>query len=187
MMKSYSSTLSASFIYLTTALLISALVSCDKRMSREIELITKLQEKLDSNHLNLNLDADLFRARAEHIDQTLRTFENHYKNTMSKELGDNLSKFKNFYKIYLRNTSVHDESMKEQVELTSQLQKLMTDLQNGKMTKNEFKMYYRTEKTDVDILIRKSKDLGKLMYEIEPEYLRINEYLEPIADKIGPK
>lgn len=187
MMKSYLTTLLLPFVYFTASLLISMSVSCTQSASKEKELITQLQEKLDSNQVNLHLDADLFRARAEHIDQTLRTFGNHYKSTMSKELGDNLSKYKNFKKIYLRNAATHSKSMKEQVELVSQLEKLMTDLKDGKLTKDEFKIYYRTEKTDVDILLLKSKDLGMQLYEIEPEYTRITNYLNPIAEKLELK
>lgn len=170
-------------LIIACSLLISV-ASCSGRYSEEIKYVEVLQEQLDSNQQNLNLDAPLFQLRAEHIESTLRTFANDYNQTMSKELGDNLSKYKNVQKIYKRNSNNYNLCLKEQEELSNQLDNLAKDVQSGKLSKEEFKTYYRTEKTDINELIRKSKEINKNLYEIESEYTRLTEYFEPLLAQL---
>ena len=152
--------------------------------TEEIKRVEELQELLNENEKNLNLDVSLFKLRAEHIETTLRTFRNDYTKIMSKELGDNLSKYKNLKKIYTYNSGKYDANVKEQVELSSQLENLIQDLKAGKLSKEEFKSYYRTEKADIEQLIAASKDIGKRMYEIEPEFIRLDTYFQPLLEKL---
>ena len=146
----------------------------------------KLQAQLNANKVNLNLDAPLFKLRADHIETTLRVFRNDYKKMMSKELGDNLSKYKNYQKIYRRSIRKHEESMKEQKSLTEQLDNLHKGVIAGEITKEEFKVYYRTEKIDVEKQLQRSKEISKSLYEIEPEYTRLTTYFEPLLAELQP-
>jgi len=180
---SLSPTKSLLVLVLACSLIIN-LASCANSYSEELKHVEELQEVLEANKANLKLDAPLFKLRVEHIESTLRTFTNDYKETMSKELGDNLSKYKNCKKIYARSIKNYDESVKEQEALEVQLSKLKAGLKAGEMSKDEFKTYYRTEKTDVEQLISKSKEVSKRVYEIEPEYTRLTEYFQPIVAKI---
>lgn len=173
-----------SFVFACSLLITVA--SCSGRFAKELKLVNQLEQQLDSNQQNLNLDAPLFQIRAEHIESTLRTFTNDYKEEMTKELGDNLSKYKNFQKIYKRQTNTYYDCVKEQEALRKQLENLTKDLENGKWSKEEFKTYYSTEKTDVNLLISKSKEIGKNLYEIEPEYTRLTAYFEPILAEMQP-
>lgn len=175
--KTYISALSV-FIF---AVLLSG---CMINHTEEIKRVEELQELLNENEKNLNLDVSLFKLRAEHIETTLRTFRNDYTKIMSKELGDNLSKYKNLKKIYTYNSGKYDANVKEQVELSSQLENLIQDLKAGKLSKEEFKSYYRTEKADIEQLIAASKDIGKRMYEIEPEFIRLDTYFQPLLEKL---
>lgn len=174
-------------VFVATCIVAIFFTSCSYRYSDELKVVKDLQERLDSNEANLNLDAPLFSLRAEHIETTLRTFKNDYTKTMSKELGDNLSKYKNFKKIYMRGIRKYDDCVKEQAELVTQLSNLSISLGAGELTKEEFKSYFRKEKIDVENLLRESKTIGKNLYEIEPEYTRITEYLEPIIANIEIK
>ncbi len=167
------------------ALLIT-LTSCGIKFSEEIEHVKKLQAQLEANKENLNLDAPLFKLRADHVESTLRTFRNKYKQRMSKELGDNLSKYKNYKKIYLRSVRKYEESVKEQEALTKQLDNLRKSIKSGQITKDEFKVYHRTEKMDVEKLLQQSKEISKNLYEIEPEYRRLTAYFEPLLTELQP-
>lgn len=166
--------------------LLITLSSCGGKFSEEIKHVEELQAQLEANKENLNLDAPLFRLRAGHVETTLRTFRNDYKESMSKELGDNLSKYKNYKKIYMRSVRKHEESMKEQESLTQQLSNLLKSVRSGEISKDEFKVYYRTEKLDVDKLRQKSKEISKSLYEIEPEYIRLTAYFEPFLIALQP-
>ncbi len=186
MFKNSRSTPKSLYTHLIACSLVILFAACSGRFLEEIRHIEQLQERLDSNQQNLNLDVSIFQLRAEHIENTLRAFTNDYSDTMSKELGDNLSKYKNFKKIYNRHTNNLNQCKKEQEELSKQLENLTADLKAGKLSKDEFKSYYRTEKADIDALISKSKNLGKSLYEIEPEYTRITAYLEPFLREMKP-
>jgi hypothetical protein len=181
---SYSLKITTAFVLAYSLLII--LSSCGRIFSEEIKYVEKLQAQLNANKVNLNLDAPLFKLRADHIETTLRVFRNDYKKMMSKELGDNLSKYKNYQKIYRRSIRKHEESMKEQKSLTEQLDNLHKGVTAGEITKEEFKVYYRTEKIDVEKQLQRSKEISKSLYEIEPEYTRLTTYFEPLLAKLQP-
>ena len=67
--------------------------------------------------------------------------------------------------------------MKEQNELKKQLDNLMLDIQNKTISTEEFKQYIKKERTDIDELISRSKDIKKSFYEIEPEYNKLSKTL----------
>ena len=86
----------------------------------------------------------------------------------------------------MRSVRKHEESMKEQESLTQQLSNLLKSVRSGEISKDEFKVYYRTEKLDVDKLRQKSKEISKSLYEIEPEYIRLTAYFEPFLIALQP-
>ena len=164
--------------------MIVAVVACSSSHSEEIKLTESLMKKLEQNESTLSLDIVLFTQRTEHIERVLASFKNTYTDTIGKELGDNLSRLNVLRKIYERNTGSYYENIKNQEELKKQLNNLKTDLKNGEISKKEFKAYYKTESEDIEELIIKSKELNKSYYELEPEYTRITEYLEPFKANI---
>lgn len=170
------------FSVLSFALLI--VTSSCQNHKEELKHLGNLQETLESNNEYLDLDIPLFKTRIEFIDKTLRTFRNNYTDTMSLELGNSLSRYKAIKKIYTKNTTQYSKNKKDQMELKTQLENLKTDLNNGKLTKEEFKGFFNTEKTDVLALIESSKYIKKTLYEVEPDYKRITEELLPILEQI---
>ena len=65
-----------------------------------------------------------------------------------------------------------------------QLSALKQDLKAGKLSKQEFKNYFATEKLDVEKLLTSSRLVNKTLYEVEPDYIRITKYLQPFLAKI---
>lgn len=184
MFKNNNSKLQCLWLLVLACSLVITATSCGDRFAEEIKYVEQLQQTLDSNEQTLNIDVNLLVSRAERIESTLLTFTNKYKDTMSKELGDNLSKYKNFKKIYSRKSNNYEECVKEQAALQKQLDNLLRDTKNGVFSKDEFKTYYNTEKTDLQLLVQKSQDIEKTLYEIEPEYNRLAEYFKPLLEEL---
>lgn len=157
--------------------------SCNK-YEEELHHLNDLQETLQANKDNFDLDIPLFDTRIEFIEKTLRTFANDYTDTMSLELGNKLSRYKAIKKIYSKSVKEYNRNELEQSELEKQLANLKTDLKNGKFSKDEFKGYYNTEKTDVQALVASTNSVKKTLYEVEPDYKRITEELLPILEEI---
>jgi undecaprenyl pyrophosphate synthase len=159
-------------------------ISCTNSHKEELKHLNALQEQLDSNAENLNIDDPIFSARAKYIDSVLRIFKNKYTGNMDENLGNNLSRYKAIKKNYTHQTRELEKSRKEQSELTKQLENLAKDVHDGKLSKDEFKSYYSTEKIDVQALIAASSNIKKTLYEVEPEYARITKDLQPYLDSM---
>lgn len=163
-------------------LLSISIYSCSNKYEQELLHIEALTEKLETSKGNFDLDIPLFESRISYIKSTLRFFRNDYKDTISLELGNNLSRYKAISKIYLKKTGEFRSNEKDQNELELQLSNLKADLLNGKLTKDEFKNYYQTEKADIEKLINSSLSVKKNLYEVEPEYSRITKALNPLME-----
>jgi hypothetical protein len=168
----------------TTAFaLLVTFYACTNKFSEEIKLTNELTAQLDQNDDNKNIDIKSIKDRASEIEILTETFRTQYTDTVSKELGDNLTRLNVLRKIYTRNVGYYAENTKNQVELQEQLANLITDLENNKLTKEEFKAYFKTEKDDITQHIDQCKRVRSNLYEVEPEYTRLMAYLQPfIAD-----
>lgn len=150
----------------------------------ELAHLSELTDILEANKKNFDLDIPLFETRKEFIESTLNTFRNNYTDTMSLELGNSLSRYKAIKKIYNKNISAFNENLKDQEELEKQLENLKTDLKNNKLTKEEFKAYYNTEKMDVLALVNSCKNVKKILYQVEPDYKRVTEEVIPLLESL---
>lgn len=170
----------------TTAFaLLITLYGCSSKFSEEIKVTKELAKQLEQNDDNKNIDIKSIKDRAAEVDLLILTFKTQYTDTVSKELGDNLTKLKVLKKIYTRNVGRYAENKKNQIELKEQLTNLLTDLENNKITKEEFKAYFKTEKDDVTQHIEQCNDVSRTLYEVEPEYTRLMEYLQPFIAKLN--
>jgi hypothetical protein len=152
---------------------------CSRLHQEELKHLTGLQDSLKQNQENLSLDISIFSYRAKYIDSVLLVFQNHYTDTIGFEMGNNLSRYKSIRKVYKHNMGQFNSNLKEQKALEKQLSNLGQDLEAGKLSKQEFKNYYASEKLDVDKLVTSSRLVKKTVYEVEPDYIRITKYMQP--------
>lgn len=164
--------------------IIQLFFSACQNHKKELKYLNALQVKLEENNSNFDLDITLFETRTSFIQNTLRTFKNDYNDTLSLDLGNALSRYKGIRKIYDNHILNYLKNKKEQTELEKQLKDLEADLRSGKLSKEEFKTYFNTEKIDVEALIKSTTITRKTLYEVEPEYTRITKYLIPILDSL---
>jgi hypothetical protein len=150
----------------------------------ELAKVAELETLLAKNEPNLKVDDLLFTARLAEMDKILRAFRNNYKEDMTEELGNDLSKFHVIRKIYTRKLADYGFQQKEQEELLAQVASLKADVQSGALSKDTFKEYFRRESDDITKLTITSKKIKKTLYELEPEYTRLYKSLKPISDTI---
>jgi hypothetical protein len=168
---------------LISLVILLSITSCNTR-GPELEKVAELEKLLSQNEPNLKVDDLLFNARLDEMDEMLRAFKNHYKETMTEELGNELGKFHVIRKIYTKKLANYGIQQKEQKELIAQLASLRVDVQNGTLSKEAFKAYYRQESDDISKLTITSQEIKKTLYELEPEYTRLYQSLKPISDTI---
>ncbi len=83
-----------------TIFLISVLSSaCQGKFEEENKHIENLKTQLATNKPNADIDIGLFESRIGFIESTLMIFANDYKESMSLELGNSLSRYKAIKKI----------------------------------------------------------------------------------------
>jgi len=157
---------------------------CSRIHQEELKHVFAMQDSLTLNQENLLMDISIFNYRAKYIDSVLLVFHNNYTDSMGFEMGNNLSRYKSIRKVYKFNAGKFNSNLKEQSALNEQLSALKQDLKAGKLSKQEFKNYFATEKLDVEKLLTSSRLVNKTLYEVEPDYIRITKYLQPFLAKI---
>lgn len=162
--------------------LLLSITSCNS--GPELAKVAELENLLAQNEPNLKVDDLLFNARLAEMDEMLRAFKNYYKEDMTEELGNELSKFHVIRKIYTKKLADYGIQRKEQEEIIAQVASLKVDVQNGALSKEAFKEYFRRESDDITKLTITSIEIKKTLYELEPEYTRLYMSLKPISDTI---
>lgn len=160
------------------------LQSCSLQFKEEIALVEDLQEKLLANRENIDLDATDFKARVDEIKMNTSFLKVNYTDSISLEFGNQMDKYRGLKKIYQFQSGTLSECQKEQEALEKQLDNLLHDLKKGKLSKEEFKTYYKKEKTDVEQLLDKSKNIEKKLVEVEPEFRRISQWVYAEIEKL---
>ena len=172
-----------SYLYKSKSILILSifglltLSNCRSLNNEKIKAIQELQDTLILNQENLSIDITLFKYRIEAIEQTIRNYRINYKGTINQDLGLQLSRFKVLKKIYSKQIGEYDFCYKEQKELTTQMRNLLSDVESNSLSKNEFKQYFAKEKKDIYELVKRSERIKKSLYEIEPEYIKLEKTL----------
>ena len=172
-----------SYLYNSKALIILSFIGlltlsyCSSYNNQKLEVINKLQDTLRLNQENLAIDIAIFKYRIEEIEKTLRNYHNEYKDTINQDLGLKLSRYKVLKKIYNKQVGEYDFCTQEQKELIQQLENLYIDVKAKRLDKEAFKSYFAQEKYDTHELIKRSKGIKKSLYEIEPEYIKLEKEL----------
>ncbi len=172
-----------SYLYKSKSILILSifglltLSNCRLFNNEKIKAIQELQDTLILNQENLSIDITLFKYRIEAIEQTIRNYRINYKGTINQDLGLQLSRFKVLKKIYSKQIGEYNFCSKEQKELTTQMRNLLSDVESNSLSKNEFKQYFAQEKKDIHELVTRSERIKKSLYEIEPEYIKLEKTL----------
>jgi len=172
-----------SYLYNSKALIILSFIGlltlsyCSSFSNQKLEIINELKDTLISNQENLAIDIALFKYRIEEIEQTLRNYQNDYKDTINQDLGLKLSRYKVLKKIYNKQVNEYDFCTQEQKELVQQLENLYIDVKANRLNKDAFKGFFAKEKIDTYNLIERSKGIKKSLYEIEPEYIKLQKEL----------
>ncbi len=151
---------------------------CSTNDNQQLEVINELKDTLILNQENLAIDISLFRYRIEDIEKTLRNYHNDYNKTISQELGEKLSRYKVLKKIYNKQVSEYEFCTQEQKELTQQLENLYIDVKANRLDKKTFKTFFTKEKNDTYELINRSKGIKRALYEVEPEYIKLEKVLD---------
>lgn len=166
--------------HLITILVLGTILlsSCGEEHKAEIQEVEKLQHELAMNADVLRIDIAIFEERVEQMEQNRKRLEQFYTDTVSLEEAQDFDKYKAIWKIYRGQIQSYDHCVAEQMELESQLANLRKDLENDLMGKQEFKQHLHSEREDVVALVEKSKDVKKRLYEVEPEYIRLEQMVQ---------
>lgn len=130
------------------------------------------------NQENLAIDISLFRYRIEDIEKTLRNYQNDYNKAITQDLGEKLSRYKVLKKIYNKQVGDYEFCTQEQKELTQQLENLYIDVKANRLDNKTFKTFFTKEKNDTYELINRSKGIKRVLYEVEPEYIKLEKVLD---------
>lgn len=160
-------------------LVISNLITgCGPKHSAENSVLDSLEIKLAESEKQLNLEIDLIRNRVTEIAMNRKFVMQNRKDTFTYELGLNLDRYKALMRIYEDNIKAYDHYSSELPELKKQVETLRNSLNRNELEKEEFKKYYRQEKTDITALLEGSQKVRSSLYEMEPEYIRLSEFFD---------
>ena len=148
-------------------------IGCSNGNKEELKRLNELETKLLENRENLNIDIETFNMRLKEMEKNLNYYKTEAGDTISLEFSNQLSKFNVIRKIYTKNITAFTTSAKEQKELEEQVKNLKLDLEEGNISIEEFKNYFRQEEIDIDALLLESQEVKKALYQIEPDYRRI--------------
>ena len=162
-------------------------MGCNGGNEEELKRLIQLENTLIDNRENLNIDIKTFESRLVQMEKDLHYFEFVDGDTISLEFSNQLSKFNVIRKAYKKYVASFAVLTKEQRELEQQLTNLKLDLEEGNISKEEFKEYYRKEDTDIQALIIQSEELKQALYQLEPDYRRIAKLVADRLEKVESK
>ncbi|MBT8326437.1 MAG: hypothetical protein KJP21_01860 [Bacteroidia bacterium] len=159
---------------------------CSGGNIEELNRLNELETKLVENQENLNIDIEPFKLRLKEMEKDLSYYKTEAGDTISLEFSQQLSKFDVIRKIYTKNITSFTHSTKEQNELEEQIKNLRLDLEEGNISKEEFKEYFKKEEMDIEALLLESKEIKKALYQVEPDYRRIAKIIEKRMEIVDP-
>jgi len=163
---------------------LTILAACNAGNKTYIANIQSIQDSLNANRKNLAIDIAPFNSRIEEIETNLTNLKVNYTDSLTLEEGNALDRYKGVMKIYKRNSTLYRECTKEQKILEEQLSNLLADVKSNKITDEEFKNYFSTEKQDVLNLINNTNLIKSSIYEVEPEFRRLSEIVYSMLNKL---
>jgi hypothetical protein len=160
---------------------------CKSDVSRELIMLDSLDAALLETNENLNIDKETIAARKKEINKHYTVIKKFYTDTISEEFANKMQKYKGIMKVYNLFLKEFDHMQSEKADLTIQVAKLRKSVKKGKMNKKEFRIYYDTERQDVEINLELSKRAGRTVIELEPEYQRLSKEISEIINGLAIK
>jgi len=160
---------------------------CKSDVSRELIMLDSLDAALLETNENLNIDKETIAARKKEINKHYTVIKKFYTDTISEEFANKMLKYKGIMKVYNLFLKEFDHMQSEKADLTIQAAKLRKSVKKGKMNKKEFRIYYDTERQDVEINLELSKRAGRTVIELEPEYQRLSKEISEIINGLAIK
>lgn len=154
--------------------------SCSDSHAIENAKLDTLEMHLAVAKENLNIDIKLIKERATEIETNRNTFLINYKDTFSSELGSQLDKYKAIMKIYNNVIKEYNKWSTEYDALSEQITNLRYSVNKGELNREEFKSFFYKEEADILALRDGSAGIKKTLYELEPEYIRLSEYVDDL-------
>lgn len=162
-------------------------VGCNKDIKRELIMLDSLDAYLAETGNNLNIDKETIAARKKEINRHYTVIKKFYTDTISMDFGNKMQRYKGVMKVYSLFLNEFDHMQLEQKQLMEQVAKLRKSVEKGKMSKEEFRVYYDTEKNDIEINLELSKRAGKTVIEVEPEYQRLSKEIGAVVQTLSDK
>lgn len=156
-------------------------------VSRELIMLDSLDANLLQTAENLNIHKETIEARKKEINKHYTIIKKFYTDTISEEFGNKMQKYKGIMKVYNLFLNEYDHMQLEKSQLTEQVAKLRKSVENRKVNKKEFRIYYDTEKRDIEINLELSKRVGKTVIEVEPEYQRLSKEITEVINGLAIK
>lgn len=160
---------------------------CGDKYQRENIMLDSLDAMLNQTATYLEIDIPTIKARKKEMDRNYGLIKTYYTDTVSLEMGNNMQKYRGVMKVYKVFLGEVFHCREEMSALKKQVDNLRKDVNRGKMSKQEFRKYYDTEKEDVTINLQLAERIGKTTMEVEPEYQRLSKYVGQIIDDLKKK
>ncbi len=171
-----------SIIFLVFATFFSSLMltntSCNRIDERYFLMLDSQDLRLEETRALLEVDFATIESRKDLIEDHLRLIQVHLKDTITADLGAQLSKYKGLKKVYQRFLSEFTNCTKETSALEKQAEDLRTAVVEREISKEEFKEFYQKEKDDALDNLNRCKKLVEPIFAVEPDYQRISRMVD---------
>lgn len=160
---------------------------CGDDHHRELVMIDTLKTMLKETEQNIDIDRQTINLRTEEMSKNFTIVYKFYTDTFDAELGGKMDRYKGILKIYKLFLREEGHINLELAELKKQVETLEKDVKRGKVSKQEFRKYYNTEKADIEANLLLSQRAGKTVQEIEPEYQRLSPIMNLLVQQLAAK
>ncbi|MFT5723814.1 MAG: CRISPR/Cas system CSM-associated protein Csm4 (group 5 of RAMP superfamily), partial [Bacteroidia bacterium] len=159
---------------ITILLTMTTQTGCNEVNPEYLVRLDSLDEKIVLTEKYLAIDYTTIASREQYITKHLVYMAKYYDRTMTKDFGNNLTKYKAIKKTYANFLNRYSDLVSETKALKTQAADLRTSVTKNQITKAEFKQYYHAESTDIDEHLLFTKRLNQSIHGLEPEYQRIS-------------
>lgn len=148
---------------------------CNSIDDAYITRLDTLDQKLNLTYKYLSIDFATIQNREIRISRELHHVSKYYDQTYTEELGNNLTKYKGIKKVYSNFLNQYPKRFDELKSLEKQVANLRISVNDGDLSKTQFKEYYQTELNDINSNLQFSEKLNRSIHALEPDYQRISE------------
>jgi hypothetical protein len=171
---------------ITIILTLSVSNGCNSIDTAYLTRLDTLDQKLNLTYKYLSIDFVTMQNRELRIARELQHVSKYYDQTYTEELGNNLTKYKGIKKVYSNFLNQYPKRFDELKSLEKQVANLRISVNDGDLSKDQFKEYYQTELNDINFNLQFSEKLNRSIHSLEPDYQRISaEVFSLLSDLAG--